>query len=134
MAAESERRRIFRYRHGNLSVRVRKTGLAGRLQGKKTVDWMDFNHRGMAFESSQKYSLAARLLLHLSIDDSKTVEIPGILSEVRNIANRSGRYRYGVQFDLQDTPEMGADEIERSLIEIETQLKAIFRRLEAGTA
>jgi len=134
MTAGRERRGIFRYRHGNLSVRVRRPGLAGRLLGEKTVDWMDFNRGGMAFETPQKFSLATRLWLHLSIRDEKAVEIPGVLSEVRNISDCSGRYRYGVQFDCNDTPNMDAGEIERSLADIEILLKDIFQRLQAGTA
>ena len=89
--AIEERRRNLRYRHGNLSVRVKRTGIRGRLSKPHVVDWMDYNQKGIAFESTEKYSLAGTLLLDLSISDEKEISVSNIMAYVRNIDKRSGR-------------------------------------------
>ena len=129
MNSEKERRESYRYRHGNLSVTVKRTGFRSKFSKPHVVDWMDYNHRGIAFESTEKYSLAGTLLLDLSISDEKEISISNVIACVRNINKRSGRYRYGIEFDYHANDYMNSDQVKNSLVDIEQLLKDIFQRI-----
>ena len=129
MNTGQEGRRSFRYRHGNLSVAVKRTGPLGGLFRPHRVDWMDFNRLGMAFESGNKFSLSTKLLLTLAISDEKDVSLSNVVAHVRNIGKRSNKYRYGVEFDLRANDYMNSVEVKTALIDIEDLLKDIFQRI-----
>ena len=129
MNSEKERRRSYRYRHGNLSVTVKRSGFRGRFSKPHVVDWMDYNHKGIAFESTKKYSLAGTLLLDLSISDEKEISISNVIACVRNINKRSGRYRYGIEFEYHANDYMNSDQVKNSLVDIEQLLQDIFQRI-----
>ena len=129
MSSEKEKRRSYRCRHGNLSVTVKRTGFRGRFAKPRVVDWIDYNHRGIAFESSEKYRLAGTLLLDLSISDEKEISISNVIACVRNIKKRTGRYRYGIEFDYHANDYMNSDHVKNSLMDIEQLLKDIFQRI-----
>ena len=134
MTAERERRRENRFEHGNLSVKVQRAGVLGKLQKKRVVDWMDYNRKGMAFETERKFGLSTRLLVDLAIDDVKSVVIKSVKANVRNISDcPGGRYLYGVQFDDAKANLQKSRNLQQSLTDIEILLNDIFKRLEGTT-
>ena len=129
MNTAEDRRRHERYRHGNLSVTVKRSGLRGRFSKPRIAEWMDFSHRGIAFESRGKYTLADTLLLDFAISDKKEISISNVVASVRNIHKHPGRYRYGVEFDYQASDYMNSPEVKNILVDIEQLLKDIFHRI-----
>jgi hypothetical protein len=92
---------------------------------------MDYNHLGMAFESGDRFGLSSEVLLQLDISDLKDVSLSNIVARVRNIARRSDRYRYGVEFDYDANAHMNSVEVKTNLTDIEEVLTKIFDRLKA---
>ena len=129
MGQAQERRREFRFCHGNLNVYIMQKYAWGLLHKKHVATWKDFNHTGMAFITEKHFAIGERLSLNLLLRDRKSAELRNVCAVVRNIYGLNDHYRYGVEFDFSSTEHMRQPEVKAKLIEIETTLQNILAEL-----
>lgn len=116
-----------RARHGNLTVKLRKGGLLGRLKGAATATWMEFDPEGMDFETDLELAVGDKVLLELSVEDVRARDVVGVVKDRRPAS--SGATRYGVAFDYEGSTHMRAGGVRERLVVIQHALKEISPHL-----
>lgn len=129
MEQTHERRREFRFCHGNLNVYIMQKYAWGFLHKKHVATWKDFNHTGMAFITEKRFEIGERLSLNLLLRDKKRAELHNVCAIVRNIHGLNNYYRYGVEFDFNHDEHMRRPQVKAKLMEMEQTLKAILAEL-----
>lgn len=125
----SSRRRSQRFCHGNLSVRMRRSGLLSRIRRAQVVDWLDYNRFGLAVACRKRMRTGTCLLLDLDIAEGEKIALQGVVGIVRNVQrDATGFYRCGIEFDLLANERMRR-ELHRGLARIESLLAAILQDL-----
>ncbi len=128
------KRKLPRFEHGNLIVKVKKTGFISKLFPARIVSWLDFHKQGIAFISDQRYSINTLLELDLSITDKYQIKAQNIAALVKNCQIKPEGYRYGLEFDFESNNYMRTDQVKSKIISIEQLLKEIYFKLTGKTS
>ena len=117
--------RFYKSVHHNLSVTVKRPhSILGAFRKPLTATWMDFNRRGMGFESTGQHRIGEQVLLDLSLDDKNITDVVAFVCNARR--SQSGQYRHGVRFDFQANAHMRSKDVEYVIENIELELKHIL--------
>ena len=122
-------RKLQRFEHGNLVVKVKKAGLFSMLFSPRIASWLDFHQGGIAFISDKRYTIGTLLKLDLSILDQKRIQTNNIAARVKNIQIRPEGFRYGLEFDFEQNNYMRTSQVKTTLLDIEQLLEEIYFRL-----
>ncbi len=123
------KRKLHRYEHGNLAVKVKKAGLLSVLFSPKIVSWLDFTQEGIAFISDNRYTIGTLLKLDLSLVGEQQIQTNNISAVVKNIQTRPEGFRYGLEFDFDQNNYMRTSEVKTALADMEQLLEEIYYQL-----